>query len=224
MVLHWYSPGMIRRVGLALLAGMRVVCCAAEQPPLPDEFGMTDSIVMTDQDEFYASPTFAYFRLPDDKQLSIETELAYGFTDRIQMRVEVPYEFLNPDNARSVNGVGDVEVAARYAALDYRKNSFGLDVGLGVVTPTGDRHRDLSDGRVQIEPFFTASQWLGPVNVELNFAWQRAVSDAGDEPKNEYEYNVALVYPIRHWFLVLEGNGETNSRRTKYYITPEVVM
>lgn len=199
------------------------MCRAAEQPSLPDEFAVTDSIVMTDADEFYASPTFAYFRLPDEKRLSIATELAYGFTDQFQLRVEVPYEFRNPDDARSVNGIGDVEVAARYAVLDYHKHPFALDIGLGVVTPTGDRHRNLGDGRVAVEPLFTASQWLGPVNIELNFAWRRAVSHAGDEPKNEYEYNLALVYPIRHWFVVLEGNGESDSEHTKYYVTPGVV-
>jgi hypothetical protein len=206
-----------------MLAGFVATSLAAEQPELPDEFAFTDSIVMTDADEFYASPAVAYFRLPDEEHLSVATELAYGLTDQFQVRAEVPYEFINPDVARAVSGIGDVEVSARYGVLDYHKRPFALDVGLGVVLPTGDRRRDLGDGRVAVEPFFTASKWLGPVNVEFNFAWQRAVSEAGSEPRDDYEYNVALVYPIHRWFVVLEGNGESNSRRTQYYITPEAV-
>jgi hypothetical protein len=214
---------MIRRIGSALLASVSVVCSAEEQPSLPDEFAVTDSIVMTDEDEFYVSPAIEYFHLPDQKRFSIATEVAYGFTDRFQLRVDVPYESVNPDDGHSANGIGDVEVAARYAVLDHRTRPFALDVGLSLLAPTGDRRRDLGDGRLAVEPFFTASQWLGPVNLELNFAWLRAVSSAGDDPKNEYDYNVALAYPVHDWFLVLEGNGETNSRHTMYYITPEVV-
>jgi len=50
-----------------------------------------------------------------------------------------------------------------------------------------------------------------------------ATRSAPDEPNDEGEYNLALVYPIRRWFAVLEGNGETNRERTNYYLTPEVV-
>jgi hypothetical protein len=32
-----------------------------------------------------------------------------------------------------------------------------------------------------------------------------------------------VVWPIRRLFLVLEGNGETDGERTKYYVTPELV-
>jgi hypothetical protein len=211
---------MIRAI---VIVGVVAPTLAAEPPQLPDEFPITDSIVMTDSDEFYISPEVAYFRLADEKRLSVATELAYGLTDRFQMRAEVPYDFVNPDHARSADGVGDVEVAARYGVLDYRKRPFGLDVGLGIVTPSGDRTRDLGEGRVQIEPFFTASQWVGPVNIQLNFAWQRAISEAGNDPKDDYEYNVAVCYPIHRWFLILEGNGATDSRHTNYYITPGAV-
>jgi hypothetical protein len=107
--------------------------------------------------------------------------------------------------------------------LDYRKQPFALDVGLGLTAPTGYRGRDLGEGRFAIEPFFTASQWLGPLNGQLNCAWRRAVSNAGEEPKDEFEYNLALVYPLPSWFLVLEGNGESTHRQTKYYATPEVI-
>ena len=37
---------------LALLTGPFIPSRAAEQPPLPDELAVTDSIVMTDRDEF----------------------------------------------------------------------------------------------------------------------------------------------------------------------------
>src|SRR5437867_5242047 len=133
---------MIRQVGLAVVVSVGAICGADELPKLPDEFAVTDSIVMTDEDEFYVSPGVEYFRFSDQKRLGFATELAYGFTDRFQLRAEIPYEFVNPDHARSVNGIGDVEVAARYGVLDYREKPFALDVGLGMSAPTGNRQRD----------------------------------------------------------------------------------
>ena len=196
---------------------------ATDQPPLPIEFAVTDSIVMTDRDELYVSPAIQYFRLPDQRRLTLGADVAYGLTDRLQVATEIPYAFVHPDAGRAASGIGDVAVGARYAVLDYRERPFGLDAGLGLELPTGDRRHDLGDGRVLLRPSFTASAWLGRVNTQANVAWSHALSSAGTEPKDDVEYNVALVYPIHRWFGVLEGNGETNPDRTTYYVTPEVV-
>ena len=207
---------------LALLAGPSIPSQAAEQPPLPDEFAVTDSIVMTERDELYVSPQIQYLRLPDQKRLTFSSEIAYGFTDRLQLITQLPYAFITPDGGRTTSGIGDAALAARYGVVNYREGPFGLDVGLGLLTPTGDRRRDLGEGRVSLESSFTASTWLGRVNAQANGSWRHAFG-SGAEPKDEGEYNVALVYPIRRWFLVLEGNGETTREGTKYYVTPEVV-
>src|SRR5262249_4100809 len=116
----------------------------------------------------------------------------------------------------------DVSVTTRYGVLNYREQPFGLDVGLGLQVPTGDRRRDLGEGRVSLEPSFTASAWLGHVNAQANGSWRHTFGRDG-ETEDEGEYNVALVYPIGGWFLVLEGNGESSREGTKYYLTPEVV-
>jgi len=208
---------------LPFLAGISTASRAAEQPPLPIELPVTDSIVMTDRDELYVSPTEQYFRLPDQKRLMVPVELAYGFTDRLQLVTRVPYALVDPDAGQTTSGIGDVAVATRYSVVDYREHPFGLDVGLGLELPTGDRRRDLGDGRVALEPSFTASMWLGQVNVQANAGWIHALRNAGDEPDDEAEYNVALLHPIGRWFVVLEGNGETDRKRTTYYVTPGVV-
>ena len=194
------------------------------QQQLPEELAITRSIVMQDADEFESSANFQYFKLPDQKQITTAAEFEYGVTDRWELDAEVPYEFVNPNDAGAANGIGDVEVAVRYGIVPLATNKpYALDLGLGLGIPTGNQTRDLGEGRLMIEPFFTASQWLGPVNAQLNCGWQRAVTNGGDEPRDDFEYNIALVYPIRRWFLVLEGNGESNHQRTKYYVTPEVV-
>jgi hypothetical protein len=208
---------------LAMLAVARTTSFAGQQPRLPEELAVTRSIVTQERDELQVSPLFRFFRLTDEKRTTEGADLEYGLTDRLELDTEVPYVWSNPFDDSAVNGIGDVEVALRYGVIDYRTQAFGLTAGLGFSTPTGNRLKDLGEGRLGVEPFFTASQRIGPVNAQLNVGWHRAVTNAGDEPKNEYEYNVALLYPIRQCFVVLEGNGETTSQNTKYYVTPELI-
>ena len=135
----------------------------------------------------------------------------------------MPYEFVNPNDARSANGIGDVETAVRYGIVPLGQRPFAVTAGLGLGVLTGDRTRELGEGRLTAEPFFTASMWLGRINAQFNGGWQRAITNAGEEPRDEFEYNVAILYPVARWFLGVEGNGTSTHKATTYYITPELI-
>ena len=212
-----------------LLATLLIpVSCAQAQPAqddkaLPEELAITESVVLQEADEFQSTAKFKFFRLPDKKRITAATEFEYGLTDRWEIDADVPDEFSNPNHGRSVDGLGDVEVAARYGVVPPGKKPFAFDGGLGFGIPTGDHARDLGEGRLTLEPFFTASTWLGGFNAQLNGGWQRAITNGGEEPRDDFEYNVAVLYPVDRWFLGLEGNGESNRDRTQYYVTPELI-
>lgn len=196
----------------------------AESPQrIPEELALTETVVTQDRDELELTPKMQFFKGAEGKQVDLVTDGQYGLTDRLEWDVEVPYEFLNPSGGQSVSGIGDVETGLRYGVVDYRTQPLSLTAGLRIGIPTGNRGNDLGDGRLSLEPSFTASQWLGHLNVELNLSWRHAVTNAGTEPKDEYQYNLAILCPMHQWFFVLEGDGETTSQRTKYFITPEVV-
>jgi len=65
------------------------------------------------------------------------------------------------------------EVAVRYGLILPDQKPVAFDVGLGVGIPSGNQRRDLGEGRLTLEPFFTGSTWLGPINTQLNCGWQR---------------------------------------------------
>src|ERR1051326_896823 len=90
---------------IASLTGLPVGGQAAEQPPLPDELAVTDSIVLTDEDELYLSPFVQYFKLPDQKRLMIGSEVAYGLTDRLQLDAGVSCGFAFPRESHCRVGV-----------------------------------------------------------------------------------------------------------------------
>jgi hypothetical protein len=196
---------------------------AFAQRPLPEELAIARSITMQEPGEIQLTPALQYFKLPDAKELTCALDAEYGFSDRLELDAEVPYVFRNPNDGGAVNGLGDAEFAVRYAFVPMTEKPFAFNAGLSVTTPTGSRRKELGEGRVALGPFFTASRWVGAVNLQLNGGWSRAVSNGGEEPRDEFEYNVALLYPIRDWFLVIEGNGESTRRQTRYYVTPEIV-
>jgi len=193
-----------------------------EQPELPKSLAVGEPVTMTDADESYVSAVLERFRLPDQRSWTFTADAAYGLTDRWRVYAEVPYAWIEPNDGSSAHGIGDVETSIRYGAVDYRRKPFGLDLGLGLTWPTGDSSRGLGDGHPRIVPSLIASQWFGPINLELHVAWAHALGDSGDLP-DVLEHNLAIIHPVRHGYLVLEGNGETSGGQTSYYVTPEFV-
>jgi hypothetical protein len=192
-------------------------------PTLPEELAIIKSIVVQDEDELEAALSARHFHLPDGRHTTARMELEYGVTDFLQAIVEVPYGFRKGDGERAVDGFEDLEVGLRYALLDFRTRPFALDVGLSVGLPTGSRPKELGEGSVSLEPTFTASRWFGPVNGQLGFAWRRSGIGGKAAAESEFEYDVALLYPWRRWFVTFEGAGETRDGETAYYAVPELV-
>jgi hypothetical protein len=212
---------------LPLLLVMPFSCVLAQETQddkrLPEELAITRSVVIQDADELESTATFRCSKSQPTENYAAEAELEYGVTDRWEIDADVPYEFLRPKNEPGVDGVGDVEAAVRYGAIPIGQGPVALTAGLELGIPTGDRTRDLGEGRLTLEPFLTASTWVGRCNVQVNGGWTRAVSNAGQEPRDDFEYNVAILYPVKRWYLVLEGNGDSTSAVTTYYVTPELI-
>jgi hypothetical protein len=215
-----------------LFGGLCLTSFAGDQPPVPDEFAVSQSISMTEQDEAYISPSIAFSKFAAGNVLAADADLAYGITDRLELEADVPYSSLTTGASfgtntvrRSANGVGDVTIDGRYGVIDFREHPFSLDAELSISAPTGDHTKGLGDGRVLVSPSFTASQWIGRhFNAELNAAWIRAVGNASfAAPADQYVYNITLAYMIQRWYLVVEGNGFSTSQTTSYAVTPEII-
>jgi hypothetical protein len=210
-------------VPLVLSSTFLLAAEGPDQSDLPKNLAIGEPVTMTDSDEAYVSANLQRFTQADLRTWILTADAAYGLTDRWRVYAELPYAWIQPVDASSESGIGDVETSIRYSAVDYRKKPFGVDLGLGVTWPTGDESRGLGDGRARLVPSLIASQWLGPVNVELHVAWSHAWSDSGEEHPDVWQHDIAVIYPVRVGYLVLEGNGETTRGRTSYYVTPEFV-
>ncbi|MGD1018992.1 MAG: transporter [Verrucomicrobiia bacterium] len=215
------------RRALLLLLAAPLPCVLAQEPQddqrLPEELAIARSVVIQDADELENTATVRYAKSQPTENYAAEAELEYGLTDRWEIDAEAPYEFLRPRNKPGADGVGDVETAVRYGAIPVGQGPVALTAGLGLGIPTGDRTRDLGEGRLTLEPFFTASTWVRRCNVQVNGGWTRAITNSGQEPRDDFEYNVVILYPVKRWYVGLEGNGDSTSAVTTYYVTPELI-
>jgi Putative MetA-pathway of phenol degradation len=196
----------------------------AQEKQLPNELVLANSVSLQDADELETAVSFEFLKLPDEKQTTVTTEFAYGLTSRWELDLDVPYEFVKSNHVHAVDGIGDIEADVRYGVVPVTNQPFAVTAGLGFGIPTGDSARDLGEGRLTLEPFVTASTtWFSLFDVELTCGWRRAVTNGGDEPRNDFEYNIAITRSIGDWYLTLEGNGESNRDRTLYYVAPGLI-
>ena len=117
-------------VALLALESGAVAQETTDEKRLPEELAITRSVVMQDADELESTANFSYFKQSDEKQITAAAEFEYGLTDRWELDAEVPYEFVNPNDARSANGIGDVETSLRYGILPLNQHPVALTAGL----------------------------------------------------------------------------------------------
>lgn len=192
----------------------------ANEVSLPREVAGAEAV---ERDEFSWSTEIDFSKDSDEKDTAFTMEGAYGLADRWELVIELPFEVVSPRKRPTTAGWGDVVLATHYGLPDNWTKGFYVEAGLGAALPTGNFKRGLGDGRVSLEPEVTVSRWLSVINIEGSIKWKRAISSGGDDPDNEFEYNLSLTYPIRDWAIVVEGGREVTFEETKYVVKPEIV-
>lgn len=83
----------------------------------------------------------------DKKKTEDEVEIGNGvswvFFDRLQLGVEIPFGFRNPDNGNSVHDFGDMEFSGKYLLYQAPENRFLLSFDAEVAAPTGDEKKEI---------------------------------------------------------------------------------
>lgn len=107
----------------------------------------------------------------------------FGLVKDLSAEISAPYLFRTSD-ARSTNGIGDIEVSLKYLLLD-SSNPFGpVSVRPGVTFGTANEEKGLGEGGTEYELFFSAIRDYGQFGLiaEVGYSLEHLSEDVAGSP------------------------------------------
>jgi hypothetical protein len=139
----------------------------------------------------------------------LEVEVEYAFDPAFSIEIVGPYAFVSPDLAPNESGVGNVELALKFANFAFAERGLLLGYGLELGMPTGDEAKGIGSGHIwEIEPFLGIGFMTG--NWELVNRTRFGIpvnQDAGEEVETELHYDFSALY---HFSPRVQGLLELN--------------
>jgi hypothetical protein len=128
-----------------------------------------------------------------DSRLLLEAPLVdinYGVGERIQLKFEIPWLFLDEDDGPSKNGLGNSQVGVKWRFLDQAEEWLDVSVYPQVEfnNPSSSARRDLVDD---------GTAWTLPIELEKSFGPVSVNPEIGYvllEDEDEWLYGLALGY------------------------------
>lgn len=152
----------------------------------------------------------------------LPTQISYGFSERFEISLEVPYVFL--DNAvQDYNGVGDVGLMQKLMLSNQADGKAWLSSAFGVRVepPTGDDKKGLGNGKsdVEMSGIFMKeigfSKWL--MNVGYNFV-------GGEKYSNEFKFQGGVNAQLRPGFSFLMEFSGMEGTKDEMYLAPGFIF
>ena len=109
------------------------------------------------------------------------------------LEVALPVESVDPDDARSTVGVGDVAIAYRQAFIASRASRTLVSAGVDLAVPTGNFRNGVGAGTAVVKPQVLGGQALGPLVLQA----QVLAELPGDPARADRQmlYRIALQAP-----------------------------
>ena len=169
---------------------------------------VTESPLPENQARFDA----AFARGSDADELSVGASVEFALTPNLGVELALPYMWVNPEDGGGTDGIGNTEVAVKYADYRFGDSGFVLGAGLEAELPTGDDEAGTGDDRqLVLEPNVGVGYRDGPVEVigmlRFGIPLNERRSDAADVDL-ELGADLSLLY---HFTPRLAGLLEFNS-------------
>ncbi len=148
-----------------------------------------------------------------EKAGEVATILSYGIVDYVDLVFGIPYEFINDKEIDTgikskVRGIGDASLELKWRFFE--KDGLSLALKPGVIIPTGDYDKGLSNGRISYGGFFILTKEVKPVNIHFNLGYYR--NESKDEQRRDiWHASLAGEYEVTEHLKIVGNVGiETN--------------
>jgi hypothetical protein len=176
------------------------------------EFFISETVYAQEKNEVQFTSKPAYWKKEGFGITSIPLQLEYGFTDRFQVELNLPYYFLHPKTVQNVRGTGNMEVGLLYNILKGNK-PFALSLALDVGLPTANKEKEIDEAEAEWEPSLIIAKQVGRGQVHVSLGAEITKTES------EMNYKLGTVFPFGAWRATLELNGTINNSKT-IYLTP----
>lgn len=227
---------------LFLLLFVNVTFAGHDPDSQQNEMGyfQTDDVYPLDKGELEILFTPAYMHSIDSYTINFPVEFEFGVTNRWQLMVEAEtVKIFSPVMMPSVTGFGDLSIIAQYSLMRVRSLNNHVSFLMGIVFPTGDIHRDLTDGLLRFVPSFLFAhdthfknfigQLFGEIALSLVDRIKRQRDPADDDPA-AHQVTINIGYDVRfprvnysveiNWLNNRWNNGGTDN---SLFITPGII-
>lgn len=150
----------------------------------------------------------------DDEENVLLLVPIYGPAENIELSLEVPYMFHNPQEGESHEDIGDINIVSKFLIFDEKDRYPALTVKSVVKTNSGNEKKSLGSGDWDYSPVAVASKSFGDLTLHGMFGYS-FVGDNGDKHiRDIYLYGFAADYGLTETFhIVAEANGNKHSDR-----------
>lgn len=191
----------------------------SEIPELLQEFFVSETVFAQEKNEIQITVRPAYWKNKEELEiLHFPVLLEFGFADRFQVELTLPYQILYLKSEQPVYGKGNVEAGFLYNILKDNK-PFALSVGIEVELPTAKKQKKTEnedEAGIAWEPTLIIARQFGNMQVHANLAAEITNSES------EFSYNLATAIPFGKWLATVEINGEFKDEKA-VYLTPGLI-
>lgn len=136
--------------------------------------------------------------------------LTYGLTEGLEFGVNIHRINSDLKGEAPVEGLEDLHLATKYNVLEESVDLPALAFSFDLKTPTANRRKGLSSGRVDEHLTLIATKRFSPVALDLNLGYLIVNSPLRDQLKNRFLGGLALRRDLdKQWSLVGEILGQS---------------
>lgn len=129
---------------------------------------ITEDATTSPAGEASAEISWDYLKIkPNNHEHDFLTVLSYGFTNRLEFSVELPYIYVKERKKNEISGIGDFLTTIKYLVLNERKKYPSITFAVSWKADNGNSGRGLGTGNSDWGFNLAASKMIGPVYQHL---------------------------------------------------------
>jgi len=145
-----------------------------------------------------------------DKENNLSLCVKYGIIKKLDLGIEVPYQFIDVSEGDKVDGMGDIQITTKYNFLDETESLPALALSCTVKTKTGDESKSLGSGEIDYSLNGIFTKEIGRFASHVNLGYTFIGESNEEELDDIFSYSLAVEYPlIESLNIVGEIVGET---------------